>query len=121
MMCAYNACEGCVTMKRAAAILITVVMIIGMSACTASRELVGKWESEVHLIGGTKSVSYTFDRDGTGVLNMVSEQLDFTYKVDGNKLTVCFWQESEEFTFEINGDELTLSNSQSSTVYTKIK
>ena len=43
-----------------------------------------------------KSVTYIFDKDGTGTCSVSFESLDFTYIIDGNHLFII-WENDDEF------------------------
>ncbi|MBE6737775.1 MAG: hypothetical protein E7566_03855 [Ruminococcaceae bacterium] len=81
--------------------------------------LKGSWYASQDGVEGT----YTFNGDGTGVIEMMGVALNMTYTIEGNKLTytMTFAGESETQTldFTVNGNELTLTDGIEPVVFTK--
>lgn len=68
-------------------------------------------------------MTYTFNGDGTGSIDMSGINVDTTYTISGNKvsITMSFMGESEtqELEFSVNGNELTLTDGNDPLTFTK--
>lgn len=68
-------------------------------------------------------IIYTFNGDGTGVVEMMGMALDMTYTIDGSSvtytITVAGESESQTLDFAVNGNELTLTDGTDALVFTK--
>lgn len=86
---------------------------------TATDALKGSWYVEEEGI----EMTYTFNGDGTGSIDMDGIVLDTTYTISGNKvsITMSFMGESEtqELEFSVNGNELTLTDGNDPLTFTK--
>lgn len=88
----------------ALAILILIIVLIVKGCSGSSDALAGKWD-----VDGT--TFYEFDGDGKGALILPSKTYDFTYKIDNDQLHIDYVSESVHdgsYTFKINGNKLTL-------------
>ena len=80
--------------------------------------IVGKWKNSSF---GYDFV-YTFNSNGTGNYNAAGTNMPFTYKIDGNKISILYDGNTESFDteFEIKGDTLNVKDSRGEdTFYTK--
>ena len=77
------------------------------SSSKSDSSLVGTWEYES---GG---FVYTFNKDLTGVYDLGSSKMEFTYKTDGDKLSILYDGNTESFdtTYKIKGNKLTIKDS----------
>ena len=109
---------------RKIALLLIAVMLFGLVAgCGAQSKLVGTWEAETQasVLGfdiSTGSVSFSFEKDGTGTMSGelgstgLSSNSDFTYTVEKDQLTLTFESgNTEVFTFVVEKDVLKLDGS----------
>ena len=83
-------------------------------------ELVGQWKN--HSYG--YDFVYTFNDDGTGNYNAAGKDMPFTYKTDGDKISILYDGDTESFdtTFSIDGDTLNVLDSMGEdTLYEKVQ
>lgn len=98
------------TKKALALVLVLVTVCTLLAACGAKKgdSLAGDWASEDF----DGKFIYTFKEDGTGNYDAYGTDMPFTYKVDGDKLSIQYedvdvpW----ETTFKIEGDTLTVKD-----------
>ncbi len=86
------------------------------SSSSSSKDLVGSWE---YTTGG---YTYTFKDDGTGTYDVGGKAMNFTYKTDGDKLSITYEGSTAPFetTYSVKGNELDVKDSLgSSTIYKK--
>ena len=102
-------------MKKAAAILLSAVMMLTLAACGNS-SIVGTWTGEFDQI--------TFREDGSALWaergsagDSFSEPDTMGYSVNGDKIT--FEGEDEAYTFKIEGNKLTLNFGGDSITFNK--
>lgn len=69
-------------MKKTAWICLALVALTILASCGAASKLVGTWEDPTGL------TSYTFNKNGTGSYSIAGVDVDFTYEVDGETLTL---------------------------------
>ncbi len=85
----------------------------------ATDALTGSWSVTEEGL----EIIYTFNGDGTGVVEMMGMAMEMTYEIDGNKvtytLTVAGQSESQTLDFTVNGNELTLTDGVETLVLTK--
>lgn len=131
-------------MKKVAAILLTVVMVLALAACGGSKpedKLIGSWKltdakageaddsmgqaiSMITAMGG--SVSIEFKKDGTGKLNMslVSQtnDADFKWKLDNAQLVMMMdGEEDNTLGYSVEDGKLTLGRDGMQLVFEKNK
>lgn len=85
-------------------ILILIIVLICKGCSGSSDVLAGKWD-----VDGT--TFYEFDGDGKGALILPSKTYDFTYKIDNDQLHIDYENESVHdgsYTFKNDGNKLTL-------------
>lgn len=88
----------------AIAVLILIILLIVKGCSGSSDALAGKWD-----VDGT--TFYEFDGDGKGALILPSKTYDFTYKIDSDQIHIDYENESVHdgsYTFKIDGNKLTL-------------
>ncbi len=113
------------TVKQILLVLVFVVGAFAITACGSSqaKELVGTWKNDTTLKG--YEFIYTFNEDGTGKYDAAGTVMNFTYKIDGNKISFKFTDEDMETldtTFSIDGDTLNVKDSNNEDVfYKKVK
>ena len=99
--------------------LVLVTTVLCLVSCGNS--LKGTWE------GGAKIGEYSFESDGKGKITVGSLSTDFTYKTDGDKVTltktVAGVSIETEYTYKVEGEKLTLTESKTGVVleFTKKK
>ena len=110
-------------MKRFSKILFLVVVMISaftIVGCGKKEEkkkvpeIVGTWEYN------SGSYTYTFNEDGTGTYDIGGQKKEFTYKTDGDKLSITYNGSTASFdtTYSIKDNELNIKDSfGSDTIY----
>ncbi len=80
------------------ALLFVCVLLVG---CGIKNSIVGSWVSEE-----SSTFVYTFNEDKTGSYSVGGFNMNFTYTIDGNKLSILYEGNTEpfetEFTLENN-------------------
>lgn len=80
--------------------------------------IVGEWKYQ-----GMEFI-YTFNEDGTGEYNAAGTLMPFTYKIDGDKISILYDGNTDPFetTFSIDGDTLNVVDSVGNdTLYKRVK
>lgn len=93
---------GIITLLVLAVLIVGIVLIC--KSCSADKSIVGTWDYDTVTV-------YRFDKDGNGALELPNGTYSFTYKTDGEKLSVDFENESTNdstYAYTITGDTLTL-------------
>ena len=95
--------------KKVLALVLALVIVCSLlAACGAKKgdSLVGDWASEDF----DGKFVYTFKEDGTGNYDAYGTDMPFTYKVDGDKLSIQYGDVDVPWatTFKIEGDTLTI-------------
>ena len=90
------------------ALLVLMSLIIGIvllcKGCSTDNFITGKWDYDTVTV-------YRFDKGGKGALELPNGTYAFTYKTDGEKLSVDFENESatdSTYTYTVTKDTLTL-------------
>lgn len=88
--------------------LVLMSLIIGIvllcKSCSADNSISGKWDYDTVTV-------YRFDKDGKGALELPNDTYAFTYKTDGDKLSIDFENESatdSTYTYTVTKDTLKL-------------
>ena len=98
-------------------VLITCVALTGCGKKEKKDPIVGKWVYE-----SMDSIYYKFNEDGTGSYTFGGATKKFTYKIDGNKISILYDGDNVSFdtTFEIKDKTLNVKDSfGSDTIYKK--
>lgn len=85
-------------------ILILIIVLICKGCSGGSDVLAGKWNVDC-------TTFYEFDGDGKGALILPSKTYDFAYKIDNDQIHIDYENESVHdgsYTFKIDGNKLTL-------------
>lgn len=103
------------TMKVVAIAIMFVSVMFALTGCNKKNEskeknantIVGTWE----YTGG--GYTYHFNEDGTGDYSYYSSKMEFTYKTDGNKLSITYKGSTAamETEYSIDGDTLNVKDS----------
>lgn len=106
--------------------LAAILMLAFLSGCSDAGKFVGSWEHTETAFGVSVTTTYTFEKDGTGKLStMLGISADYTYKVEGGKLTlvttVLGSSSTTVYTYKFSGDTLTITDDSGDTVLTKVK
>jgi len=104
---------GIITLLVLAVLIVGIVLIC--KSCSADKSIVGTWDYDTVTV-------YRFDKGGKGALELPNGSYEFSYNIDGDKLTIDFISESatdSTYTFYINDDALTLIGDGSSYVLKK--
>ena len=106
------------TMRITACVLLAVVLLTALVSCGGS-SIVGKWTAEEAGV----EMTFEFNADGTGKMGTMGMNVDTTWKVDGNKLSVTMSvmgiENTTEFTYEVKGNELSLTADGETIVFKK--
>ena len=89
---------------------------------TNGGSVVGVWKNDNTLPGVT--FTYTFNADGTGKYDSAGTIMPFTYKTDGNKISILYDGDEVPFdtTYGVNGNILNVKDSSNNDVlYTKVE
>ena len=100
--------------KIIAGVLLFMILVGMMCACSPEKKLVGTWRYQEKVLGIVNTeTTYVFKEDGTGTKTTVLD-VDFKYSFFDDKLrittTVLGIENTEEYTYEIKNDKLTLKN-----------
>ncbi len=103
------------TLKMLAIIAILMVAMLGLTGCGSKKDesaknvnpIVGSWKYE------NGDYMYTFKEDGTGEYSYYSTKMEFTYKTEGDKLSITYKGSTAPFetTYKIDGDTLNVNDS----------
>ena len=92
--------------KRLSISLLAVMLCLTLVGCGQKKEdtIVGKWTN------GT--LEYTFNEDETCVYSANKSNMNCTYKIDGNKLTIHYVGDTDSFntTYSIEKDKLIIKD-----------
>lgn len=110
-------------MKRFIICVTAMMLMFSFVACGSSKksELTGSWTGS----NGGYEVTFTFNEDGTGSMSISGIQLNISYSVDGDKLTVnktvLEGTQTEDYTYKLSnkGKTLTLTSASGETELTK--
>lgn len=107
-------------MKKTLKITLIITMLLSailvLAGCTEKKDsktasnanpIVGSWKYE------SGDYTYTFKEDGTGDYSFSSTKMEFTYKTEGNKLSITYKGNTSPFETEysIDGDTLNVKDS----------
>jgi hypothetical protein len=120
-------------MKKFKYLLIMLVALTVSVSCSdddddmGSNELVGTWGLTESDEGIAISIAATFNANFKGTIASTftfngeseTDNSNFTWSTDGNKLTMVIDGESEISTYSISGNKLTVTNDGESTVLTR--
>lgn len=110
-------------MKRIIICVTAIMLMLSFVACKNSKnsELTGSWTGS----NGGYEIAFTFNEDGTGVMSISGIQLNISYSVDDEKLTinktVLDGTQTEDYTYKLSnkGKKLTLTSASGETELTK--
>lgn len=95
-------------LRYSIALLVLGFLIVGIvllcKSCSFDKSITGMWDYDTVTV-------YRFDKDGTGALELPNDTYAFTYKTDGDKLSIDFENESatdSTYTYAVTKDTLTL-------------
>ena len=96
-------------------IIIFIIIIIGIAVLINNinkpKQIIGKWKLDDVTL-------YRFDKDKTGKLILPSTEYEFTYKIDSNRLSIDFKNDSikdSNYKYEIKDNTLNLSGTDGTT------
>ena len=113
-------------MKRLSKILLVLVLVVGVftlvgcekkESSKSDSKIVGTW-----VYQDSDDFAYTFNEDGTGKYVVGTTTMKFTYKTDGNKLSITYDGDTDSFdtTYSIKGKVLNVKDSNDEdTLYNK--
>ena len=89
-----------------ALVFTSVLLLTGCTEKKNTNPLVGSWEYSSSFI-------YTFNEDKTGTYKAGSTNMEFTWEVDGNKLSILYKGNTTAFEteYKIENDVLTIKDS----------
>lgn len=95
-------------LRYSIALLVLGSLIVGIvllcKSCSFDKSITGMWDYDTVTV-------YRFDKDGTGALELPNDTYAFTYKTDGDKLSIDFENESatdSTYTYAVTKETLTL-------------
>ena len=93
-------------LKKVLLATLLLVVTVTLTGCK-DKGIVGKWEYK------TGGYTYTFNEDGTGTYDVGSTKMEFTYKTDGDKLSITYKGNTTAFetTFTIDKNTLNIKDS----------
>lgn len=101
------------------ALLVLAVLIIGIvlicKSCSADKSIVGTWDYDTVTV-------YRFDKGGKGALELPNGSYEFSYNINGDKLTIDFISDSATdsiYVYTVNNDTLTLVGEDNKTIEMK--
>ena len=101
------------------ALLVLAVLIIGIvlicKSCSADKSIVGTWDYDTVTV-------YRFDKGGKGALELPNGSYEFSYNINGDKLTIDFISDSATdsiYVYPVNNDTLTLVGEDNKTIEMK--
>lgn len=90
------------------ALLVLAVLIVGIAlickSCSTDKPIIGTWDYDTVTV-------YRFDKGGKGALELLNSSYEFSYKIDGDRLTIDFVSESatnSTYIFEVSDNKLNL-------------
>ena len=96
-------------------LLIFIIIIIGIvvliNNINKPKQIIGKWKLD-------DVTQYRFDKDKTGKLILPSTEYEFTYKIDSNRLSINFKNDSikdSNYKYEVKDNTLNLSGTDGTT------
>ena len=94
--------------KNIALIVIVMVFTLLLVGC-GKKGLVGSWKSDAY----SGAYVYTFNEDGTGIYDAAGTKMNFTYTLDGDKISILYTGNTSPFesTYKIDGDTLNIKDS----------
>lgn len=84
--------------------------------------IIGIWKNETSIEG--LEFVYTFNEEGSGIYDAAGSIMQFTYKIDGDKISILYEGDTASFdtTFSIDGDTLNIIDSNGENIpYQKVK
>lgn len=96
--------------KRVISMALVLVLAMSLMACGASG-IVGSWEETNDGV----TVTYTFEKDGSMKMktSLLGLELSGTYKTEGDKLimtvSILGMEDTQEYTYKLDGNKLTMS------------
>lgn len=95
-------------LRYSIALLVLVFLIVGIvllcKSCSSDKSITGTWDYDM-------VTAYRFDKGGKGALELPNDTYAFTYKTDGDKLSIDFENKSatdSTYTYTVTKDSLTL-------------
>lgn len=122
-------------MNRLRHLTIAIFTLIFICAISCSKDddadkvdpIVGTWENILSFEGFSMTTTMTFNADHSGTSKIVlvvageteTESVNFTYSINGSKLTLTEGGESTILTYSISGNKLTLTEDGEEIVFTR--
>ena len=107
-------------------LLIALLIIVAFAITGCGKE--NNEPKEATIVGSWKydgaDYTYTFNEDGTGKYNAAGTDMEFTYTINENQISILYTGNTAPFEteFSINGDTLNIIDSfGSDTLYKKVK
>ena len=108
--------------KIIALIILLVVAVFALTGCGSENKsgntIVGRWKYD------GADYTYTFNEDGTGNYDAAGTKMEFTYTIEGNKISILYTGNTSPFETEysIEGETLNIIDSfGSDTLYKRVK
>ena len=104
---------GIITLLVLAVLIVGIVLIC--KSCSADKSIVGIWDYDSVTV-------YRFDKGGKGALELPNGSYEFSYNINGDKLTIDFISDSATdsiYVYTVNNDTLTLVSEDNRTIEMK--
>ena len=104
-------------LKSVLVVLAIAVMAFALTACEKKEDSKKESKKSEGIVGSWKyegaDYTYTFNEDKTGEYNAAGNKMEFTYELDGNKISILYTGNTAPFEteYEIKGDELNVKDS----------
>lgn len=96
-------------LKKLMAFVLVLVMVTAFAGCGSSSGIIGEWKGEQDGL----EMTFTFEKGGEGKVNFQGMSVDTTYETKGDNLTVIMSaagnSQTLEFTYKVDGDKLLLT------------
>ena len=104
---------GIITLLVLAVLTVSIVLIC--KRCSADKSIVGTWDYDTVTV-------YRFGKGGKGALELPNGSYEFSYNINGDKLTIDFESDSATdsiYVYTVNNDTLTLASEDNRTIEMK--
>lgn len=103
-------------MKKLFALILAIGILCAFAACsTAEPTVVGTWIGK----DGDDELLYVFREDGTGTAKAGNASSDFTYAIEGSRISVTVGGTTNSASFEVTESTLSLTDEYGTTVLTR--
>lgn len=112
--------------KWIAVCLAMVMLLVVLCGCSSKNAMIGTWIQRESLLGIAMDTTYTFEKDGTGIIGTsIGANIIMTYTVEGDQLTIVYnllgVENRTAYTFEIKNDTLTMVSGEETLHLSRVK